>query len=352
MRYLILLLLSVSLFLAGLASGWWLRDKQSATLGQDQVRDLAAPNLSLTTGSEVHGAAPAASSTVALQAIKRLAMEAQGPAYTAYLEEFGDDYRVLRILAALAREEGVYQLAIDYLLRAALVVTTEVQQQSLEVELASVTDIYARSLIGRQRYADLDRIYENITFALPELSDYFMALGLLRIQTGNPQAALSALAQIQNHTRLGAQSRQLMAGIDASRVDEPAALETLPLALNGGQLLVKALLDNRESVTLMIDTGAAMTILTPQLLANLGYDLDGRQAYFSTANGVVQAPVVAVNRLALGQAGINQLSVGVLGLPLAEGIDGLLGMNFLRHYQFRIDQDRGQLYLDHLRQAC
>ena len=351
MRYLILLLLLVSLFLTGFASGWWLRDKQSVTASQDQELGPIVPNLSVATRSEIHGAEPAVSSTVALQAIKRLAMQAQGPAYLAYLEDFGDDYQVLRILAALAREEGVYQLAIDYLLRAALVVTTEIQQQSLEAELASVTDIYARSLVGLQRYADLDRIYENITFAMPELSDYFMALGLLRIQTGNPQAALSALAQIQNHTRLGAQSRQLMAGIDASRVDEPAVLETLPLALNRGQLLVKALLDNREPVTLMIDTGAAMTILTPQLLTRLGYDLAGRQAYFATANGVVQAPVVAVNRLALGQAGINQLSVGVLGLPVAEGIDGLLGMNFLRHYQFQIDQDRGLLVLDHLRQA-
>jgi clan AA aspartic protease (TIGR02281 family) len=352
MRYLILLLLLSSLFLAGFVAGWWLRDTQPAVAGWGEARsqvNSTVPDLRAVAPFEVRGLGPLLPSAAALQVINRLAIEARGPAYLAYLEEFGDDYGVLRVLAALARDEGVCQLSISYLLRAALVVPAGVQQEGLEAELARVTDTCARSLVGLQRYADLDRIYESITLALPELSDYFMALGLLRIQAGNPEAALSALAQIQNHGRLGAQSRHLMAGIDANRVDEPAALEALPLIVSGGQLLVKAFLDNHEPVTLMIDTGAAMTILQPQLLDRLGYDLNGRQAYFSTANGVVQAPVVAINRLALGQIGIDQLSVGALSLQLAEGVDGLLGMNFLRRYQFRIDQDRGLLYLDHLR---
>ena len=255
-------------------------------------------------------------------------------------------------LADLANAASQYPAAIDYLLRAAQQVDNQLRQRQLEASLLSVTDSYARTLVGRHQYAVLDRVYEDITLALPELGDYFLALGLLRLQTGNPQAALAVLAQIQNHGRFGSQARQLMADIEVSESEVLAGLEVLPLRQQDGHLLVDALLDNRLPVTLLIDTGATVTILEPRALARLGYNLQGRQAYFATANGVVQAPVLALGRLALGEAGISQLAVGALELQLGESIDGLLGMNFLRHYQFRIDQDQGRLILERQRRKA
>ena len=62
--------------------------------------------------------------------------------------------------------------------------------------------------------------------------------------------------------------------------------------------------------------------------------------------------MLALGRLALGEAGISQLAVGALELQLGESIDGLLGMNFLRHYQFRIDQDQGRLILERQRRKA
>jgi clan AA aspartic protease (TIGR02281 family) len=341
--------LLIPVFMVGFVCGWLLRDVESVAVElADKPASVSRPppqpaNVTPTTA----GAASAAG----LQTIQRSPNARQAPAYLGLAAELEEDFEVLVETALLARSETLYAIAIDHLLRAALVVETKAQQQVLEAQLANVTDAYARSLISSQRYADLDRIYEAITLALPELGDYFMALGLLRIQTGDSAAALSALAQIENHGRLGAQARQLMADISSSSVDESAALEALPLILRGSQWLVKAELDNRESITLMIDTGAAMTVLQPQLLARLGYSLRGREAYFSTANGVVQAPVVAIQRLSLGQTGINQLSVGALELALDQSIDGLLGMNFLRHYQFRIDQDQEELVLERSRES-
>ncbi|MDP5058095.1 MAG: retroviral-like aspartic protease family protein [Pseudomonadales bacterium] len=281
-----------------------------------------------------------------------LPVAAQQTAYLSYIGRHGEGFEVLMALADLANAASQYPAAIDYLLRAAQQVDNQLRQRQLEASLLSVTDSYARTLVGRHQYAVLDRVYEDITLALPELGDYFLALGLLRLQTGNPQAALAVLAQIQNHGRLGSQARQLMADIEVSESEVLAGLEVLPLRQQDGHLLVDALLDNRLPVTLLIDTGATVTILEPRALARLGYNLQGRQAYFATANGVVQAPVLALGRLALGEAGISQLAVGALELQLGESIDGLLGMNFLRHYQFRIDQDQGRLILERQRRKA
>jgi clan AA aspartic protease (TIGR02281 family) len=343
MRYLITLLL-VGLFLAGVSVGWWLKGRGIATAIDTDgvVLQIHAPPV-----KKPRVADPIAPMSVA--DIKGLPRDARHSAYEAYLARVGEDYNALMALAGLLRQDGVYPAAIACLLRAALQVGSENQQYLLEASLAVTTDDYARSLTGSQQLETLDKMYENITLALPEQADYFLALGLLRIQTGNPAGALPPLAQIQNHTRLGAQARGLMTTIEADETESPVTLETLSLRRVEDQFLVQGQLDRRRTVTLLIDTGAAMTMLEPTLLASLGYGLEGRQAYFATANGVVAAPVVALGHLSLGVAGVDHLPVGALTMELPSGVDGLLGMNFLRHYEFRIDQSEGLLHLQHRR---
>jgi clan AA aspartic protease (TIGR02281 family) len=354
MRYLItrwiIGLFMVCLFMAGVSVGWWMKGQgagatisAAAAVGSDSLTEHGDVSRVLNPG--VHRA----NTPLSLADINGLPRDARQSAYVAYLDAVGEDYEALLALAGLFRQDRVYPAAIVYLLRAALQVESEIQQHSFDASLAGTTDDYARSLTGSQQLQALDKMYEEITLALPEQTDYFLALGLLRIQMGNPTGALSPLAQIQNHTRLGAQARRLMASIEADEAESPVGLETLALRRVGDQFLVQGRLDQRRNVTLLIDTGAAMTMLEPRLLASLGYGLDGRQAYFSTANGVVAAPVVALDRLSLGQAGVDHLPVGGLAMGLRPGVDGLLGMNFLRHYEFRIDQSEGVLYLQRRR---
>jgi predicted aspartyl protease len=60
---------------------------------------------------------------------------------------------------------------------------------------------------------------------------------------------------------------------------------------------------------------------------------------------VVQAPIYILDSLTVGDWGVNQLEVGVLDLNGGPDINGLLGMNFLRHFQFFIDQNEALLHL-------
>jgi predicted aspartyl protease len=90
-----------------------------------------------------------------------------------------------------------------------------------------------------------------------------------------------------------------------------------------------------------------MTIVTPAALQRHGiqYMDTGRTGIFSTANGRVSAPVYRIGKLAVGDWEVRQLEIGVLDLGNRTDIDGLLGMNFLRHFQFFIDQNRSSLRL-------
>jgi predicted aspartyl protease len=75
------------------------------------------------------------------------------------------------------------------------------------------------------------------------------------------------------------------------------------------------------------------------------YHDTGRTGVFSTANGLVQAPVYKLDSLSVGDWHVNHLEIGVLDLDSRSDVDGLLGMNFLNHFQFFIDQNKAVLRL-------
>jgi hypothetical protein len=77
----------------------------------------------------------------------------------------------------------------------------------------------------------------------------------------------------------------------------------------------------------------------------IAYQDTGRIGVFNTANGPVQAPVYKLDYLAVGGWQVHHLEIGVLDLGDRSGLDGLLGMNFLNHFQFFIDQNESLLRL-------
>ena len=97
----------------------------------------------------------------------------------------------------------------------------------------------------------------------------------------------------------------------------------------------------------MIDTGASVTLLTPEALEqkDIRYMDTGSTRVFNTANGPVRAPIYVLDSLTVGDWKVTRLEIGVLDLSGSPGIDGFLGMNFLRHFQFFIDQNQALLRL-------
>lgn len=98
---------------------------------------------------------------------------------------------------------------------------------------------------------------------------------------------------------------------------------------------------------LALDTGATGTLVNVGLLLALGYDpalvLDRVQV--TTGSGVEFAPRVMVSKIrALGQERSN---FPVLGhtLPPSAGVDGLLGLDFMRGSELVIDFRQGRVHL-------
>ena len=266
--------------------------------------------------------------------------------FTATSENLSPFHEFRARISVLIAEER-YEYALDLLLDASFVAITPLEQDEFRRLLAQFVDTYTRALIAINQFQEVDTFYEQLTLALPQFAEYQLQLGKLRIQMGNGYDALAPLAQISNHERYGAEARDLMSQVERNvAADADIALETLPLTGRDGQFIVEAMIDNRYPVKLLVDTGAAMTAIDAGVLQTAGYDLNGERQYFVTANGVVSAPVVTLATVSLGNALVAELPVGALALSMPGDVVGLLGMNFLRHYDFRIDQNNNTLILD------
>ena len=122
----------------------------------------------------------------------------------------------------------------------------------------------------------------------------------------------------------------------------------IALLQTGSHYIVRAFLDNRSELDLLIDTGASTTAITRQRFNRLYKkhrpELIGRFP-INTANGQVNAPVFRFSSLTIDNFQVNNFAVIVLPERSNLDSDGLLGMNFLRHYDFRIDQRSNELFL-------
>ncbi len=254
------------------------------------------------------------------------------------------EFEDLIIRANQATDSGNHAAAIDLLMLADLSAVSAQEIEEATYLLGEAVNRRVAQLGKAQRMAEVDVLYESLTLAMPEQAEFYLRLAEHRIDMDNKQGALPVLAQIENHHQWGARARELIAMITAP---EPGTLlASVPLARSGNQFIVTASLDGQHEIRLLIDTGASMTIVAPQVLEDLGYVLGGQIGRFSTANGEVDAPLIGIQSLAVGDQVVSPVTVGAIALSgRGEPVDGLLGMNFLQKFKFSLDQQRSVLEL-------
>ncbi len=271
-----------------------------------------------------------------------------------YLEISYRDAEARMLLADAYRGNKELRPAIEQLYEAkGQAYRTETLDQ-LTWRIRAVATEYASALQQRSDNSGLLELYQDLTQLEPSYAPYFLGLASAQLALGDNDAARQSLLLVAQDPEVSAQARQLLERVRVAaheqRPPESSAPETevpgIALLRSGSHFLVNARLGGAQQVRLLIDTGASLTMLTPDALKDggVGAHSTGRTGTFNTANGRVRAPIYRLDALAVGDWQVSDLEVGVLDLGDAH-IDGLLGMNFLRHFQFFIDQNEALLRL-------
>jgi clan AA aspartic protease (TIGR02281 family) len=115
----------------------------------------------------------------------------------------------------------------------------------------------------------------------------------------------------------------------------------------GGVLIVRAQI-GRFSADLLVDTGCAITSLTPQAVDRMRVDrrrFGGQRVVFTAAGTSITVPVGRLDSLRLGGAEIRDVEVVLLDLPHGVHLDGLLGVNVLERFRVTFEFRRSTLVL-------
>ena len=117
-----------------------------------------------------------------------------------------------------------------------------------------------------------------------------------------------------------------------------------------GLIIVRAELEGPTGsavLRLAFDTGATSTLINAGMLVSIGYDpsLVPDRIEVTTGSGVEYLPRVTMSRVtALGQER-TRFPVLCHTLPPSAGIDGLLGLDFIRGKSVTLDFRAGQINL-------
>lgn len=115
----------------------------------------------------------------------------------------------------------------------------------------------------------------------------------------------------------------------------------------GDQYVVEAKLSNNR-VSLLIDTGASVTAISTQYFDTLSnrYKVNYLGSFnIGTAGGSIMARMYQFRELSINHVTVQNLPVVILPMQGIQNADGLLGMNFLREFDFKIDQQQSVMFI-------
>jgi clan AA aspartic protease (TIGR02281 family) len=271
-----------------------------------------------------------------------------------YLQVDYRDVQARMLLAEVYRGRHELRAAIDQLYEAKGQAWRPQVLDRLNRQIRALVAEYAQSLKQSGDNSGVLALYQDLTQLEPSYAPYFIGLAVAQLALDDSDAARQSLLLVAQDPQVGAKARELLervrvATVEAQQPEAAAAATTvagIPLLRSGSHFLVEARLGQTQPARLLIDTGASLTMLTADTLKRrgIGAHATGKSGTFNTANGRVRAPIYRLDSLSVGDWQVSDLEVGVLELSDAR-IDGLLGMNFLRHFQFFIDQDAALLRL-------
>lgn len=178
-----------------------------------------------------------------------------------------------------------------------------------------------------------------------EINDYLTALDDFRELMGaDPGLSAKTPGSVEDE-EFDAWVRRSFSAMEADTVSESVGETT-----QGSHVLVSAAINGKARAKLIVDTGATVVLLTARLADQVGVEGAGSGfVQVKVADGrQVPARTVVLDSVQVGSMRAEQVEAAILP-EFEPGLDGLLGMSFLKRFDVRVDGERGRLILRQLK---
>lgn len=275
-----------------------------------------------------------------------------------YLKQYPQDMDFLLLEAKVKVETTLLSDAIAHyydLLRNPM---TDAQQSEIELQIEQLSKNTIEQLRRNYSWDILAMFVEPLLQLAPNNRLYILSLAMAYaelFQEGLMENVLASLdfedpdAQRVRKILVAQQITQVDDEVDDFETDDVIANQGRPIPLKqfGDQYVVEAELSNNP-VALLIDTGASVTAISKQYFDTLSnrYKINYIGSFsIGTAGGSIMARMYQFRELTINHVTVQNLPVVILPMQGIKNADGLLGMNFLREFDFKIDQQQSVMFI-------
>jgi clan AA aspartic protease (TIGR02281 family) len=273
-----------------------------------------------------------------------------------YLKQYPQDMDFLLLEAKLKVETSLLSDAIAHyydLLRSPM---TAAQQREIELQIEQLSTHSIEQLKRNYSWDILAMFVEPLLQIEPNNRLYILSLALAYAELYQEGLMENVLASLDFDDPDAIRIREIILAqqVPPANADNFVADDTIanigqpiPLKQFGNQYVVEAKLSSNQ-VSLLIDTGASVTAISKQYFDDLSnrYKVNYLGRFnIGTAGGSIMASMYQFRELTINHVTVQNLPVVILPMQSIENADGLLGMNFLREFDFKIDQRQSVMFI-------
>ncbi len=189
-------------------------------------------------------------------------------------------------------------------------------------------------------------LLQRLTQIWPQHAGFHFFLAEAFLVRGQHASAEAHLAYTRQEPGWARQAERLTEQLEQRRERLTTAARSIPLQRIDEQLLIEAQLGEGPLIRFMIDTGASVTVVTPEAVRRSGIREGNIQPVrLRTAGGLVTASRLASTSLRLGPVTVRNIAPVRHDLTLPGAAQGLLGMDVLSRFAFTIDRESDRLQL-------
>lgn len=198
-------------------------------------------------------------------------------------------------------------------------------------------------LINNSLWLELTEFIEEVLLLDTHNPNLQLIYAQAHYQLGEFEYARNAIEPLLSQPNYKIKAQALLVDIEAA-LRKP---QSIPLNRQGEHFIVQALINDTVRLSLMIDTGASISLLSESAFDTLNRNSNAtyvKELTFNTAGGQVTSSIYQVDEFSIQGYTVNNFVFSV-NPYVNERYDGLLGMNFLKNFDFHIDQNNNVLLL-------
>ena len=264
-----------------------------------------------------------------------------------FLKIYYEDPHALYYLNIIMYKQNEYEKSIDILYKIKNQYTSKIVEdivlKELETNISSYLTILSKKNNAQKQFDFLEYLIDKE----PQNNQYKYTLAKLYLYLKNYEKAKYLLEEIYYDSLYQNSASQYIDAINKKMKIVEKFKQKIPLQRQGTHFYINAIINKNIKVKLLIDTGASLTLINDLLIQDLNLDLSSlKTIHLNTANGLVKAYSAKVESFSINNLSFNNFEISIS--KLNKELDGLLGMNYLKHFDFYIDQDDAILYLNPL----